>query len=169
MSPRNAVRKLVLFSGQADVPFRTRCLSSAPASSKAVQSASVRTKSLCCRMRAVDQDCRSFGIELGFPVYSRGSMPRGPIKKNEGNINTPIMCAGVRVNPGDLVVGDSDGVCVIPKEHIETVLFEAEKKLEYENNREKTIAAYREARRNGTELPVLAPKWVLDMLAQGGK
>lgn len=108
-------------------------------------------------------------IELGFPVYSRGSMPRGPIKKNEGNINTPIMCAGVKVNPGDLVVGDSDGVCVIPKEHIETVLAEAEKKLEYETNREKTIAAYREARKNGTELPVLAPKWVLDMLAQGGK
>ena len=104
-------------------------------------------------------------IELGFPVYSRGSMPRGPNKKNEGNINTPIMCAGVKVNPGDLVVGDSDGVCVIPKEHIETVLAEAEKKAEYEVNREKTIAAYREARKNGTELPVLAPKWVLDMLA----
>ncbi len=103
-------------------------------------------------------------IELKFPVYSRGSMPRGPVKKNEGNINTTIECAGVVVNPGDLVVGDSDGVCVIPREHIETVLVEAEKKKVYEENREKTIAQYREAKKNGTPRPVLAPKWVLDML-----
>jgi regulator of RNase E activity RraA len=93
-------------------------------------------------------------------------MPRGPIKKDEGNINTPIMCGGVKVEPGDLVVGDSDGVCVIPKEHIEVVLEEAEKKLAYEDNREKTIAAYRKAKAEGTELPQLAPQWVLDMLAE---
>ena len=105
------------------------------------------------------------GIELGFPVYSRGFMPRGPIKKDEGNINTEIMCGGVKVAPGDLVVGDSDGVCVIPREYIETVLAEAEKKQAYEDNREKTIAAYRKARAEGTELPQLAPQWVLDMLA----
>ncbi len=103
-------------------------------------------------------------IALGFPVYSRGIMPLGPIKKNEGNINTPITCAGVRVNPGDLVVGDSNGVCVIPVEHLETVLAEAEKKQAYEAKRDETIAAYREARKNGTALPQLAPQWVLDMM-----
>lgn len=107
---------------------------------------------------------RDGNVELGFPVYSRGFMPRGPIKKDEGNINTPIMCGGVKVEPGDLVVGDSDGVCVIPKEHIETVLSEAEKKLAYEEKREKTIAAYRKAKAEGRELPQLAPQWVLDML-----
>lgn len=107
---------------------------------------------------------RDGNVELGFPVYSKGFMPRGPVKKNEGNINTPIMCGGVKVEPGDLVVGDSDGVCVIPKEHIETVLAEAEKKQAYEENREKTIAAYRKAKADGSELPQLAPQWVLDML-----
>ena len=107
---------------------------------------------------------RDGNIELGFPVYSRGFMPCGPIKKNEGNINTPIMCAGVKVAPGDLVVGDSDGVCVIPKEHIEAVLAAAEEKKAYEKRRRETIAAYREARKNGTELPQLAPQWVLDMM-----
>ena len=107
---------------------------------------------------------RDGNIELGFPVYSRGFMPRGPIKKNEGNINTPILCGGVKVNPGDLVVGDSDGVCVIPVEHIETVLAEAEKKQAYETKREETIAAYRKARAEGSELPQLAPQWVLDMM-----
>ena len=109
---------------------------------------------------------RDGNIELGFPVYSRGFMPRGPVKKNEGNINTPIVCAGVEVAPGDLVMGDSDGVCVIPREHIDIVLEKAEEKLRYENEREKTIAAYREARCNGGPLPELAPKWVLDMLGR---
>ena len=107
---------------------------------------------------------RDGNIELNFPVYSRGFMPRGPIKKNEGNINTPIMCGGVKVNPGDLVVGDSDGVCVIPVEYIDVVLTEAEKKLAYEVDREETIAAYRKAKAEGTELPQLAPQWVLDMM-----
>lgn len=108
---------------------------------------------------------RDGNIELGFPVYSRGFMPRGPIKKDEGNINTPIMCAGVKVEPGDLVVGDSDGVCVIPKEYIDVVLAEAEKKLAYEEKRTATIAAYRKAKAEDTELPQLAPQWVLDMLS----
>ena len=108
---------------------------------------------------------RDGNIELGFPVYSRGFMPRGPIKKDEGNINTPIMCGGVRVEPGDLVVGDSDGVCVIPKAHIDVVLAEAEKKLAYEEKSTATIAAYRKAKAEGTELPQLAPQWVLDMLS----
>lgn len=107
---------------------------------------------------------RDGNIELNFPVYSKGFMPRGPIKKDEGNINTSIMCGGVKVEPGDLVVGDSDGVCVIPKEYIETVLEEAEKKQAYETRREETIAAYRKAKAEGTELPQLAPQWVLDMM-----
>ncbi len=109
---------------------------------------------------------REGNIELGFPVYSKGFMPCGPIKKNEGNINTPIMCAGVKVEPGDLVVGDADGVCVIPRQYIDVVLQEAETKAAYEQNRRKTIEAYREAKKNGTELPVLAPQWVLDMMKQ---
>ena len=107
---------------------------------------------------------RDGNIELGFPVYSRGFMPRGPIKKSEGNINTEINCGGVKVNPGDLVVGDSDGVCVIPREYIDIVLTEAEKKLDYEEKRVETIAAYRKAKAEGAELPQLAPQWVLDML-----
>lgn len=105
-------------------------------------------------------------IALDFPVYSRGFMPRGPIKKKEGKINTIICCGGVRVQPGDLVAGDSDGVCVIPREHVETILSEAEKKQAYEVQREKTIAAYKKAKKEGAQLPQLAPQWVLDMLAQ---
>ncbi len=109
---------------------------------------------------------RDGNIDLGFPVYSRGFMPRGPIKKNIGNINVAIMCAGVEVNPGDLVVGDSDGVCVIPRKHIEIVLDKAEEKLKYEKKREGTILDYRKAKDLGMPLPQLAPDWVLDMLGR---
>ncbi len=107
---------------------------------------------------------RDGNIALNFPVYSRGFMPRGPIKNDSGNINTPITCAGVYVEPGDLVMGDSDGVCVIPRKYIEIVLLESEKKLVYESQRRKTVDDYRRAVAEHTPLPKLAPKWVLDML-----
>ena len=112
---------------------------------------------------------REGNIALGFPVYSRGLMPRGPVKKDQGEVNVPIRCAGVEVEPGDLVMGDSDGVCVIPRRHIETVLAEAEKKLAYEEKRTETIAAYRKAREKGGPLPQLAPQWVLDLLEKDGE
>lgn len=107
---------------------------------------------------------RDGNIELGFPVYSKGFMPGGPIKKDEGNVNTPIMCGGVPVKPGDLVAGDSDGVCVVPREHLEQVLSLAEEKLAYEVKRNETISNYQIAKQNGEPLPQLAPQWVLDML-----
>lgn len=109
---------------------------------------------------------RDGNINLGFPVYSRGFMPNGPIKRDEGNINTEITCGGVRVNPGDLIVGDSDGVCAIPRRYIRQVLDMAEEKLAYEDKRNETIKRYREARQNGEELPQLAPQWVIEMLKE---
>ena len=51
--------------------------------------------------------------ESGIAIYARGVIPNGPHKGFGGSINTPIQCAGVPVNPGDLVVGDQDGVVVI--------------------------------------------------------
>jgi regulator of RNase E activity RraA len=103
-------------------------------------------------------------LKLKFPVYAKGLMQRGVSKKNPGEINTPIECGGVKVNPGDLVIGDADGVTVVPREHIEKVLVAAEEKFAYEKEREKAIAAYKKARVEGKQLPVLAPKWVLDLL-----
>ncbi len=52
--------------------------------------------------------------ESGLSVFSRGIVPNGPHKGFGGGINVPIQCAGVPVNPGDLVVGDDDGVVVVP-------------------------------------------------------
>ncbi|MDF2523296.1 MAG: proA 4 [Clostridiales bacterium] len=104
-------------------------------------------------------------IEVGLPVFSKGFMPRGPIKKNPGKINGTIMCGGVQVNPGDLIMGDADGVAVVQRDRIEEVLAAAEEKLAYEVKRVKTIKAYEDALAKGSELPQLAPQWVLDLLA----
>lgn len=102
--------------------------------------------------------------ELGLPVFSKGFIQRNPAKKGPGKINVPINCAGVTVNPGDLVFGDYDGVTVIPREHILEVLEKAEKKRDYEIKREKAINDYTKCREDGKELPNLAPDWVTEML-----
>ena len=78
-------------------------------------------------------------IELDFPIYTKGFTPNGPHKDGPGEINTPISCGGVTVHPGDLVVGDSDGVVIVPRNKIEEVITNAEKKLEYENRRKLEI------------------------------
>jgi RraA family protein len=55
-------------------------------------------------------------IELDFPVFARGATPIGPLHRGPGEINFPICCGGVVVNPGDLVVADGAGVVVIRQE-----------------------------------------------------
>lgn len=104
--------------------------------------------------------------ELGLPVFSRGIMQRSPLKKGPGSINTPIVCGGVTVNPGDLVVGDHDGVVVIPRDAIEAVLDAARKKAAYEQKRRLAIAEYARCREAGEPLPNLAPGWVTEMLGR---
>ena len=103
---------------------------------------------------------------MNFPVFSKGQMQAGPIKKDLGTINGAIVCGGVSVHPGDLVVGGADGVTVVPRERIEEVLTKAEEKAAYEDKRDAAIAAYQTAKERGAELPQLAPQWVLDLLAE---
>ena len=60
--------------------------------------------------------------ELGFPCFARAAVPAGPHKGFGGIIDGPISCAGCPVRPGDLVLGDDDGVCVVPLERAEELL-----------------------------------------------
>ncbi len=60
--------------------------------------------------------------ELGFPCFARAAVPAGPHKGFGGIIDGPISCAGCPVKPGDLVLGDDDGVCVVPLERAEELL-----------------------------------------------
>lgn len=70
--------------------------------------------------------------ELGFPVFSRGISMKGTTKQNPGTINHPITICGVTVNPGDIVLGDNDGVVVVPLSEAEEVLNAAIEKDESE-------------------------------------
>jgi 4-hydroxy-4-methyl-2-oxoglutarate aldolase len=80
---------------------------------------------------------------LGFPVYAVGTNPNGPTKAVPGRINWPISCGGVAVSPGDLVVGDADGVVVVEREKAASLLGLAAKKVADERARLEDIAAGR--------------------------
>lgn len=72
--------------------------------------------------------------ELSMPVYAAGVQPKGPYKDGPGEINVPVCCGGVVVQPGDILVGDADGIVVIPQEHAAEVLEKAKKKMANEQN-----------------------------------
>ena len=79
--------------------------------------------------------------ELGFPLFSKGINPNGPDKEGPGEINFPISCGGKIVNPGDVIVGDDDGVVVVPREMALRVLKDVQGVMEREAKRVKEIEA----------------------------
>lgn len=96
--------------------------------------------------------------ELGFPVYAVAANPNGPTKFVPGRINWPVSCGGVAVNPGDLIVGDADGVVVVEREKAESLLDLAAKKVADERARLADIAAGKNIR----------PKWLEEALRAAG-
>ena len=96
--------------------------------------------------------------EMGFPVFAAGANPNGPTKFVPGRINWPISCGGVAVSPGDLVVGDADGVVVIEREKAPALLEAAAKKVAEERARIAEIVAGRN----------LKPQWLDGALRAAG-
>jgi regulator of RNase E activity RraA len=73
--------------------------------------------------------------ELGFPVFSVGTNPNGPTKLVPGRIGHPITVGGVTVHAGDFILGDADGVVVVERDKIESLLPLAAKKVKDEADR----------------------------------
>jgi 4-hydroxy-4-methyl-2-oxoglutarate aldolase len=92
-----------------------------------------------------------------FPIFAAGANPNGPIKASGGRINWPISVAGTAVNPGDLVVGDADGVVILPRELAADIVAGAQAKVDAEDQRMKAIGRGE-----------LAQAWVLETLKSVG-
>lgn len=67
--------------------------------------------------------------EEGVPIYAFGCTCGTAVKVDQGELQVPVSCGGVVVHPGDLIVGDENGVCVIPIEQAEAILERAEEKI----------------------------------------
>ncbi len=95
--------------------------------------------------------------QVGLPVFARGLTPNSPQKDGPGEINVPVSCGGVIVNPGDIILGDEDGVVVVPKADAELVI-----------ERTRALMAKEEKTVKDIQSGKVIPDWVNKALAEKG-
>ncbi len=90
----------------------------------------------------IEAGCRDVHAlsEIKFPVWSRAISSQGTVKASLGSVNIPVVCAGAQICPGDVVIGDDDGIVVVPRERAADVALAAQQRVAKENATRERLA-----------------------------